>query len=83
MLEQTKNNHGSVINLYITFRLRKRTIDNSKFHIGNCLFGALSIQTYAMDVEKYKYSGYDVCYDFNNSFTHSSNQNARNLVFFV
>ena len=84
MLKQSKivYNHGSAINVCITFRLRKRTIDHTKFPIGNCLFGAASIQKDATDVEKYRYSGYGLCYDFNVSFTHGSNQNARNLIIF-
>ena len=61
MLEQSKivYNNGSVINVYITFRLRKRTIYNTKFSTGNCLFGAVSIQKDPTDVENYKYSGHE------------------------
>ena len=84
MLKQSKivYDHGSAINVYITFRLKKRTIYNTKFSIGNSLFGAVSIQKDATDVEKYKYSGYRVYYDFNSSFTHGSNQNPKNLIMF-
>ena len=46
MLKQRKivYNFISVINVYVTFRLRKRTINNTKFLIGNCLFGSVKIQ---------------------------------------
>ena len=62
--------------------MTKRTIDNTKFPTGDCLFGSVKIQKDVTDVKKYKYSGYGVCYNFNDSFTHGSNQNARNLIIF-
>ena len=68
--------------MYLTFRLRKGTIKNTKFSIGNCLFGGVKIQKGATNFEKYKYLGYGVCYDFNDEFTHGSNQNARDLIVF-
>ena len=70
--------------MYIRFRLRKRIINNSDFSIGNCLFGAVEIKK-ALDKngdQVYKYYGYDVCYDFNNTFSHGNNLNARNLIIF-
>ena len=83
MLKQTKiaYSHGSVINVYITYRLRKRTINNRDFTLGNCLFGAVKI-TKDVNTSHYKYSSYGIAYDHNGSYSFGNNNNSRNLIIF-
>ena len=46
MLKQNKvvYNNGSVVNVYITFILRKRTVNNPDCTFGNSLFSSVKIQ---------------------------------------
>ena len=36
-------NHGKIINIYVTYKLRKRTVSSPDFTIQNALFGAVKI----------------------------------------
>ena len=84
MLKESKvaYSHDSVVKVYTTFRLRKRTIDNPYFTVGNCLFGAVKIQN-DVNTSHYKYSGYGIAYDHSGSFSYGNNSSSRSLIIFV
>ena len=58
--------HGSGLNIYIVYKLQKRTVSSPDFAVQNALFGALKI---TKDVNKshYQYHGYGICFDGNSS----------------
>ena len=83
LLKQTKvaYNHGRIINIYITYKLQKKSNNNPDMTLENCLFGAIKI-TKDVDVSKYSYSGYGISFDAKGSYTHLKDGNAKNIIVF-
>ena len=73
-------NHGPIVNIYIAYRLTPDTKDSS-ITLENCLFGSVKL-TKNYDIDKYKYSGYDIGFDSRGSFTHPSGGVSRNFIIF-
>ena len=58
-----------VINLNISYTLSSQLRKlNTDFTLGNCLFGSVKLTTNA-DLDKYKYSGYIIGFDFHSEFS--------------
>ena len=59
----------NVINLYISYTLGQQLKNlNTDFTLGNCLFGSVKLTKNA-DLDKYKYSGYDLGLDSCSEFS--------------
>ena len=57
-----------VINLYISYTLGHQLINlNTDFTLGNCLFGSVKLTKNA-DLDKYKYTGYSIEFDYHSEF---------------
>ena len=84
MVKQNKvvYSHGSVVNVYITFKLRKRTITDPDFTLGNCLCGAVKLQK-DINTSHYNYSGYGIAYDHTGQFSYGNNSSSRSLIILV
>ena len=65
-------NHGKIINIYVTYKLRKRTISSPDFTVQNALFGAVKL-TKDVNTSHYNYSGYGICFDSGSSFSFGIN----------
>ena len=74
---------GPIVNIYIVYKTSPKTI-NSNFVFKNCLFGAIKIaNTTNSDTDKWKYSGYGIGFDLNDSFTHPDDRkDAKNVIIF-
>ena len=60
--EKITFNHGKIVNIYIVYEI-ERSVNTSIYQtLENCLFGALKL-TKHVDVDLYKYSGYDIGFD--------------------
>ena len=77
---QVTYNHGPVVNVYIVYRSTTDT-KTSNIALENCLFGAVKLIKNS-DVEKYKYSGYDIGFDSRGSFSHPSGGDSKNVIIF-
>ena len=77
---KTTYNHGTIVNIYIVYRLIPATKDSS-VALQNCLFSAV-ILTKNDDIDKYKYSGYGIGFDSKESFTHPSGRYGKNVIIF-
>ena len=56
-------------------------MNNSSVTFENCLFGAVKLTKNA-DIDKQKYSGYDIGFDSKGSFTHPSGEYGKNVIIF-
>ena len=70
----TSNNdhviNNNVINIYTVYELDPiASIRDTTFTIQNALFGAMQI-TKNVDISKYDYKGYGICFDESEEFTH-------------
>ena len=54
--------HKNILNIYIVYELAASSSNLNDPTIKNCLFGAVTLTKNA-DIEKYKYSGYDIGFD--------------------
>ena len=54
--------HGTVVNIYIVYELKNRTVNNPDFTVQNELFGAVKL-TKDVNTSNYGYSGYGICFD--------------------
>ena len=62
---------GNVVNLYIASKLDKWLTNlNTEFTLGNCLFGAVKLNTNS-DPKKYGCSGYGIGFDARSQFSYS------------
>ena len=66
--------HGSVVNIYIVYELKNRTINNPDFTVANGWFGAVKIIK-DTETSNYKYSGYGICFDVSFSSHERNRQN--------
>ena len=71
---------NNVINIYCVYELDPIDFSrNNEFTIQNALFGAIEITKNA-NTSKYKYKGYDICFDESGNFNHTTL--ARNVIIF-
>ena len=59
--------HGNGLNIYIAYKLQKRTVNSTDFTIQNVLFGPVKI-TKNVNTSHYQYHGYGICFDSGSSF---------------
>ena len=72
-------NHGKIVNIYLVYEIEKSVNISSYPTLENFLFGAV-ILTKHVDVDQYKYSGYDIRFDRKESYT-IGNEICRNATF--
>ena len=65
--DKVKYNHGKIINIYIFYEISKNYSISSYPTLENCFFGAVS-WTKNVDIDKFKYSGYDIGFDREGEF---------------
>ena len=70
--------HGAVVNIYIVYKLQKRTVNSPDFTVQNALFGAVQI-TKDVNTSDYKYSGYGICFGSGSSFSFDNSLTAKNV----
>ena len=68
------------INIYVAYEISKNYNISSYPTLENCLFGAVSLTKY-VDVDQYKYSGYDIGFDRKGKFS-VGNGFGRNCIIF-
>ena len=73
--------HDTVINIYIVYELKNKTVNNPDFTAQNGLFAAVKI-TKDVNTSHYKYSGYGICFDSGDSFTFGNIVNGKNVIIF-
>ena len=76
------SNNNNVINIHCVYQIE--TISSSRddtFTVQNALFGAMEITKNA-DTSKYKYKGYDICFDEGGTFSKGNIDNGRNVLIF-
>ena len=73
-------NHGTIVNIYIVYKISKNYNISSYPTLENCLFRAVSLTKY-VDIDYYKYSGYDVGFDRKGEFSFD-NGFGRNVIIF-
>ena len=71
-----------MINIYVTYKLRKRTISSPHFTVKNALFGAVKL-TKDVNTSHYGYSGYGICFDSGSSFSFGNSLTAKHVIIFV
>ena len=75
-------NHGKSVNIYILYKINKTdNTTSSDPTLENCLFGAVTLTKNA-DIDKYKYSGYDIGFNRKVSFSFPSTGLGRNVIIF-
>ena len=74
-------NHGKIVNIYIVYEISKSYNTSSYPTLENCLFGVVSL-TKHVDIDQYKYSGYDIGFDRKGEFSFGSNGSDRNCIMF-
>ena len=82
LLKQNKvpYNHGPIVNIYIVYKL-DTVINDSGVTLENCFIGAVKLTKNA-DIDKFKYSGYDIGFDSKGSFSHPSGGYGKNVIIF-
>ena len=70
--------HGKVVNIYIVYELNKIYTKTTPTLV-NCLFGAVSLTKNA-DIEKYRYSGYEIGFDRGGLYLLPSGRFGRNVI---
>ena len=71
-------NHGKIVNIYIVYELNKFYSKTTPTLV-NCLFGAVSLTKNA-DIEKYRYSGYEIGFDRGGLYLLPSGRFGRNVI---
>ena len=74
-------NHGKVVNIYIVYEISKSFNISHYPTLETCLFGEVTLTKNA-DIDKYKYSGYEIGFHRHGSYSHPSGGTGRNLKFF-
>ena len=74
--------NNNVINIYCVYKIEpiSSSRDNT-FTVQNALFRAMQITKNA-DTDKYKYKGYDICFDEGGLFSIGNINNGRNVTIF-
>ena len=71
-----------VINLYISYTLNPQLRNlNTDFTLGNCLFGSVKLTKNA-DLDKCKYTGYDIGFNFGSEFLFTDGSYRKNAIIF-
>ena len=79
--EKVVYNHGSIINIYIVYKLNFSATSN--ITLDNCLFGAVTLtKNSASSADEYKYSGYGIAFDSQTYSHKDSGKNAKDLIIF-
>ena len=78
--EKITYNHGKIVNIYIVYEIEESVNISSYPTLENCLFGAIKL-TKHVDVDQYKYSGYDIRFD-RKGFYSIGNEIGRNVIIF-
>ena len=73
--------HGKIVNVYIVYELKNRSVDSPDFTVQNGLFGAVKI-TKNVNTSHYKYEGYGICFDGESSFSFGNRIDAKNVIIF-
>ena len=73
--------YGSVVNIYIVYELKNRTISSPDFTARNGLFGAIKI-TKDVNTSHYQYHGYGICFDGKSDFSFGNIKNGKNVIIF-
>ena len=79
-----QSNHffsSKVVNIYIVYELAASSSHANDPAIKNCLFGAVTL-TINADIEKHKYSGYDIGFDIRSSFLFTGCKFGQNVLIF-
>ena len=74
-------NHGKIVNTYIVYDLKSILNYSSDISLQNCLFGAVKL-TKNDDIDRQKYSGYDIGFDGKGTFSFSSDRFGQNIIIF-
>ena len=74
-------NHGTIVNIYMVYEIRKNYNISSYPTLENCVFGAVNLTKHA-DIDQYKYCGYGIGFDRKGEFLFSSNGFGRNVMIF-
>ena len=74
-------NHKKVVNLYVVYEIRNFHGTNNYPTLTNELFGAVKLTKNA-DIDKYKYSGYEIVFDIHGFYSHPSVETGGNVIIF-
>ena len=74
-------NHGTVVNIYTVYEIRKNYNISNYPTLQNCLFGAVSL-TKHIGIDQCKYSGYGIEFARTGEFSFGSNGFGRNCIIF-
>ena len=74
--------HGTIVNIYIAYKLSASSPHSDDPMLKNCLFGAVTFTKNA-DINKYGYSGYGIAFDRKSSFSFPSGGFGQNVIVFV
>ena len=73
--------HGKVVNIYIVYEISWNINISNYPTLENCLLGAVSLTKNA-DIDKYKYSGYEIGFDRLGFHALPSGRTGRNVIIF-
>ena len=73
--------HGKVVNIYIVYEISWNINISNYPTLENCLLGAVSLTKNA-DIDKYKYSGYEIGFDRLGFYPLPSGRTGRNVIIF-
>ena len=73
--------HGTIVNIYIVYELKNRTINNPDFTVLNGSFGAAKL-TEDVNTSNYGYSGYGICFHGKPSFSFGNRIDTKNIIIF-
>ena len=73
--------HGTVVNIYIVYELKNRTISSPDFTIQKGLFRAIKI-TKDVNTSHYQYHGYGIRFDGKSDFSFGNIANGKNVIIF-
>ena len=74
--------HKTIVNIYIVYEIAKNNSISSYPTLENCLFAAVKL-TENPDIDKYKYSGYDIGFDRNEKFSFGNGYGLNAIIFGV
>ena len=74
-------NHRKVVNVYVVYEISKSINFSDYPRLANCLFVAVTL-TKNTDIDKYKYSGYEIGFDRHGSFSFPGTGLDRDVITF-
>ena len=72
--------NGTIVNIYIVYEISKNCNISSYLTLENCLFGAVNL-TKHVDIDQYKYSGYDIGFDRKGEFSFGKGFGRNGIIF--